>query len=123
MEVLAFSVFTYISVMGRQTGRSLKVKTSASHYSKLDRKLSTICFSLASDASEIFPSALRDKKKVDYRSLNCKNCWNSQSNDLKEAKAEGSHLIAASRSWCWLRMCCRKAFSNFVILLGSILSR
>lgn len=64
MEVLAFSVFTYISFMGgRRTGRSLKIKTSASHYSKLDRKLSTICFSLASDASEIFPSALRDKNK------------------------------------------------------------
>lgn len=73
MEVLAFSVFTYISVMGRQTGRSLKIKTSASHYSKLDRKVSTICFSLVSDASEIFPSALRDKTKVDYHLLNCKN--------------------------------------------------
>lgn len=61
MEVLAFSVFTYISIMGTQTDSSLKVGRSASHYSKLDRKLRTICFSLASDASEILPSALRDK--------------------------------------------------------------
>uniref|UniRef100_A0A0E9PD91 Uncharacterized protein n=1 Tax=Anguilla anguilla TaxID=7936 RepID=A0A0E9PD91_ANGAN len=30
-----------------------------------------------------------------------------------------SVLIVASRSCCWLRMCCRKAFPNFVILLGS----
>lgn len=61
MEVLAFSVFTYISIMGTQTSGSLKIERSASHYSKLDRKLSTICFSLASDASEIFPSALKEK--------------------------------------------------------------
>lgn len=86
---LAFSVFTYISRMGTHTCSSLKIKRSAIHYSKLDRKVSTICFSLASDASEILPS----------------------------------DLIAVSRSWCWLRMCSRKAFSNLVILLGSILSR
>lgn len=34
-----------------------------------------------------------------------------------------TYLMADSRSWCWLRMCCRKAFSNLVILFGSILSR
>lgn len=61
MEVLAFSVFTCISIMGTQTGSSLKIKRSAIHYSKLDRKFSTICFSLASDASEIWPSALKQK--------------------------------------------------------------
>ena len=62
MEVLAFSVFTYISIMGTQTGSSLKIKRSAAiHYSKLDRKVSTVCFSLASDASEILPSALKQK--------------------------------------------------------------
>lgn len=64
MEVLAFSVFTYISVMGTRTGSSLKIERSAKHYSKLDRKLSTICFSLASDASEILPSALQGKNQV-----------------------------------------------------------
>lgn len=63
MEVLAFSVFTYISIMGTQTSSSLKIKRSAIHYSKLDRKVSTICFSLASDASEILPSALKQRKK------------------------------------------------------------
>lgn len=61
MEVLAFSVFTYISLMRTQTGSSLKIKRSAIHYSKLDRKFRTICFSLASDASEILPSALKQK--------------------------------------------------------------
>lgn len=61
MEVLAFSVFTYISRMGTQTGSSLKIKTSAILYSKLDRKVSTSCFSLASDASEIIPSALEQE--------------------------------------------------------------
>ncbi|KAG7271704.1 hypothetical protein CRUP_025565 [Coryphaenoides rupestris] len=30
--------------------------------------------------------------------------------------------MLVSRSWCWLSTCCRKAFSNRVILLGSILS-
>ena len=63
MEVLAFSVFTYISRMGTQTGGSLKIKRSAIHYSKLDRKFSTICFSLASDASEILPSALKKENR------------------------------------------------------------
>lgn len=62
MEVLAFSVFTYISITGTQTGGSLKIKRSAVHYSKLDRKFSTTCFSLVSDASEILPSALKKKK-------------------------------------------------------------
>lgn len=63
MEVLAFSVFTYISIMGTRTGSSLKIERSASHYSKLDRKLSTTCFSLVSDASEILPSALKEKNR------------------------------------------------------------
>lgn len=64
MEVLAFSVFTYISIMGTQTGSSLKNKKSAILYSKLDRKVSTICFSLASDASEILPSALKHDRRL-----------------------------------------------------------
>lgn len=34
MEVLAFSVLTYISMMGRQTGGSLKIKRSAFHLLK-----------------------------------------------------------------------------------------
>lgn len=33
------------------------------HYSKLDKKLSTICFSLASDVSEILPSALEQNSQ------------------------------------------------------------
>lgn len=43
-------------------------------------------------------------------------CWNIQI-------CFSSYLMLESRSWCWLKMCCKKAFSNFVILLGSILSR
>lgn len=61
MEVLTFSVFTYISILGTQTGGSLKINSSAFLYSKLDRKFRTTCFSLASDASEILPSALKQK--------------------------------------------------------------
>lgn len=53
MEVLAFSVFTYISEVGTQ------IKRSAILYSKLDRKFRTTCFSLASDPSEIWPSILK----------------------------------------------------------------
>lgn len=63
MEVLAFSVFTCISIMRTQTSSSLRIRRSAIYYSKLDRKFSTICFSLASDASEILPSALKKKEK------------------------------------------------------------
>ena len=59
MEVLAFSVFTYISEVGTQTGSSLKIKRSAILYSKLERKFRTTCFSLVSDTSEIWPSILK----------------------------------------------------------------
>ena len=73
MEVLAFSVFTYISITGTKTESSLKNDRSANHYSKLDRKVRTSCFSVASDFSEIMPSTLKQKtefKKVFFKHVN-----------------------------------------------------
>ena len=87
-------------------------------YSKLDKKERTSAFSFTSDASEIIPSALKNKITLDQ--IKAKKGWGRGRTTLN---GELIYLIAESRSWCWLRTCCKKADSNFVILLGSILSR